>query len=90
MQHLEAEENVSILIKYYYPEGVTLTDLITKYRTGIVRKHSDKASWISNLIVKRQLYICFNYKGKRTFGTFVRKKKGKHYYTMKTMGVPKL
>ncbi|MCV0409360.1 hypothetical protein [Nitrosopumilus sp.] len=90
LKHLKGEENIPKLIKYYYPDNVSLTDLLTKHRTGIVRRHSDKVSWLSNMIIKRQLYICFNYDGKRTFGTFIRKEKEKYYYTMKTMGVPKL
>lgn len=90
LEHLEGGENIPKLIKYYYPDGVTLTELLTKYRTGIVRRHSDKFSWLSNLIVKRQLFICFNYKGKRTFGTFIRRENEKYYYTMKTMMVPKI
>jgi len=90
LSHIDGKENIAKLIKYYYPDGVTLTDLITKYRTGIVRKHSDKASWLSNAVVKRHLYVCFNYNGKRTYGIFIRKEKTKYYYTLKTMGVPKL
>lgn len=90
LEHLDGLENIPKLIRFYYPDGVTLTDLIDKHRTGIVRRHDSKLSWLSNSIVKRQLYICFNYNGKRTFGVFVRKKKTKYYYTMKTMGVPKI
>jgi len=90
IEHLQGGENIPKLIKFYYPEGITLTELLMNYRTGIVRRHSDKLSWISNKFVKRQLFICFNYKGKRTFGIFIRKEEEKYYYTMKTMGVPKL
>lgn len=90
LQHLDGLENVPKLIRYYYPDGVTLTDLITNYRTGIVRRHDSKLAWLSNSIIKRHLYICFNYNGTRTFGVFMRKKKTKYYYTVKTIGVPKI
>lgn len=91
LKHLKCEKNISKLIKYYYPENITLTELLTKYRTGMVRKHHGRKSWLPNLIIKSQFYICFNYDGKRTFGAFVRKKKERYYYyTMKTIGVPKL
>jgi hypothetical protein len=90
IEHLDGVNSIPKKIKYYYPDGVTLTELLTKHTTGIVRRHSDKLSWLSNSIVKRQLFICFNYNGKRTFGIFVRKKKSKYYYTVKSVGVPKI
>lgn len=90
LNHLNAGENIAMLVHHYYNGEVTLTDLITKYRTGIVRRYS-KISFLPKKIVNRQLYICFKFKEKRTFGIVVRKKKNnKYFYTMKTLGVPDL
>lgn len=90
LEHLKGGESIPKLVKYYYPDGISLTNLITNHAIGIVRRHNDKLTFLANFIIKRQLYVCFNYNGKRTFGSFIRKEKTKSYYTMKTMGVPKI
>ena len=87
LPHLEGGENIPKLLLYYYPDGVTLVDLLTCHTTGFIRRHSSKFSWLSNMIVKRHLYACFNYNGKRTIATLVRRKKTKYYYTVKTVGI---
>ncbi len=44
LEYVEGGENIPKLIKYYYPNGISLTDLMTKHTTGIVRRYSDKFS----------------------------------------------
>lgn len=88
LPHLDGNENIAALLRHYYPDRITLTTLMTCYVTGFVRKHNNKLSWLSNDIVKKQLYVCFNYEGVRTVGVLVRRKNTKYYYTIKTIGIP--
>ena len=93
IEHFAADEieahTIASLIGHYYGNHVTLKDLLTKYRTGIVRLHNNKVPYISNKIAKRQLYLCFNYNGIRTFATFIKKRRNNYYYySMKAMGIP--
>ncbi len=89
INNLQCEPIISVQIYHYYQNGVTLTDLMTKYRTGIVRKPSHFFSPLSEKVAKRQLFICFNYNGRRTVGTFVKEKENDiEYYKMKMLGIP--
>lgn len=84
------KERIADLVYNYYGNQVSLTDLLVKYKTGVVRRHSGTVPYISDKLARRSLYICFNYQGKRTFGTFVRSKKIKDCYTMKALGITKI
>lgn len=77
-------------ISFYYDGGVTLRDLLLTYRTGIVRSYNPRISYISEKFAKRNLYICFEYKGVRTIATIQKEKSksGIYYYTIKAIGVP--
>jgi hypothetical protein len=86
----DRKEEIADKVRHYYENQVTLTDLLRIYRTGIVRRHRGTVPYISDKLARRSLYICFNYKGKRTFGTFVRSKKNKDCYTMTTLEVIKI
>ncbi|MDE1769376.1 MAG: hypothetical protein KGI28_02325 [Thaumarchaeota archaeon] len=80
---------IAMQIAHYYKNKVTLTDLLTVYRTGIVRKPSNFFSPLAEKISKRQLFICFNFNGVRTVGTFVKEKESDiEYYKMKMLGIP--
>jgi len=57
IKHLDAEENIAKLIYHYYKDEVMLTDLLTKYRTGIVRKHSDNGADPSTIRTPSNLYF---------------------------------
>lgn len=90
INHLQGnKDKIAMQINHYYAGKVTLHELLTTYRTGIVRKYS-KQSWIANWKVKSLLYVCFNYENIRTFATFMRKKNSYYYYIMKRLEVPKL
>jgi hypothetical protein len=77
------------MVYHHYSNKVTLSDLILKYRTGIVRRHSTTVPYLSQKVARKILYICFNYNGKRTFGSFIRSK-DKDCYTLKSLEVPKI
>ena len=79
---LEVEDRVLSLIRLYYGEGVTVTDLLTAYRTAIVRKAHHYRSYVSVSVARNEITICFCRRGVRTFGTFARVSKpgaGDHY-----------
>lgn len=78
-----------MLIRHYYHENVSLSELLSKHVVGVVRKPSHGLSFLSRKITKKQLFVCFNYKGIRTFGTFIKEKENNiEYYTMETLGIP--
>ena len=82
-------EEIAGMVYYYYRNKVSLSDLILKYRTGIVRRHSNTVPYLSRRLASKILYICFNYNGKRTVGSFIRSK-DKDCYTLKSLEVPKI
>jgi hypothetical protein len=82
-------EEIAGMVCHYYSNKVSLSDLILKYRTGIVRRHSNTIPYMSKKLARKILYICFNYNGKRTFGSFIRSK-DKNCYTLKSLEVPKI
>ena len=90
INHLHGSNSAAGLVRHYYPDGIALTELLTRYVTGCVRKPLGKPSWLSIDRAKRHLYVCFRYKGIRTFCTFERRKKTKEYYDMKAMGIPNI
>ena len=90
INHLHGSRNIAELVRYYYSNEVTLTELLTSYVTGCVRKPLGKSSWLPIDCTKRHLYVCFMYKDIRTFCTFERRKNTKEYYDVKTMGIPNI
>ena len=83
---LRIEPSVPHLIRRYHGEGVTVTDLLTKHRTDIVRKAHHYRSRVSVSAVKNEIIICFRRRGVRTFGTFAQKSDksgGANYYIFK-------
>ncbi len=91
MNNLKVGVNIAILIRTYYHENVSVTDLLTNHRVAIVRKPRNFLSFIANKVVDKEVIICFNYNGIRTFGSFVKEKDkeiGIYQYNFKTLGVP--
>ena len=87
---LEVDPRVLPLIRLYHGEGVTVTDLLTAYRTAIVRKVHRYRSLVSVSVAKREILICFRRRGVRTFGTFARRtgKQGSgDHYVFKGLGM---
>lgn len=82
-------DEIAGMVYHHYSNKVTLSDLILKYRTGIVRRHSNTIPYLSKKLANRILYICFNYNDKRTFGSFIRSS-NKDCYTLKSLEVPKI
>lgn len=80
---LRVEPSVLPLIRRYHGEGVTVTDLLTEYRTDIVRKAHHYRSCVSVSAARNEIIICFRRRGVRTFGTFAQKSDtsggGDHY-----------
>lgn len=87
IKHLSGTENIPLLVKHYYPDGVTLTELLKHYVTGCVRKPKTKSSWLSKDRTRRHLIVCLNYKGVRTFCTFERLINTRECYVIKTMEI---
>jgi hypothetical protein len=95
-EYVFSDIDINLIIKNFcndrleeIAEMVSLSDLILKYRTGIVRRHSTTVPYLSKKLARKILYICFNYNGKRTFGSFIRSK-DKDCYTLKSLEVPKI
>lgn len=80
---LKVEPGVLPLIMRYHGEGVTVTDLLTKHRTDIVRKAHHYRSRVSVSAARNEIIICFRRSSVRTFGTFAQKSDksggGDHY-----------
>lgn len=72
MNGLLVEDNIPGQIEYYYKEAIEVPDLLTKHRTAIIRRVHVKRSLLGVSSTKKELIICFNYKGIRTFGSFIR------------------
>lgn len=87
IKHLSGTENIPLLVRHYYPNEVTLTELLRHHVTGCVRKPKTKSSWLSKTRTQRHLIVCLNYNGVRTFCTFERRVKTKEYYVIKTMEI---
>ena len=82
MNGLVVQENVPDQIEHYYKKRIKVTDLLTRHRTAIIRRVNVKRSVLGVSAVKKELIICFMYRGVRTFGTFVRDRdpeRGVHY-----------
>jgi len=89
--NLQVRANIAILIRKYYHENISVSDLLLKHRVAIVRKPSNFFSFIADKVVEKELIICFLYNGIRTFGSFVKEKDeetGIYRYHFKTLGVP--
>ena len=72
MNGLLVEDNIPDQIEYYYKEAIEVPDLLTKHRTAIIRRVHVKRSLLGVSSAKKELIICFKYKGIRTFGSFIR------------------
>lgn len=82
MNGLVVQENVPDQIEHYYKKRIKVTDLLTRHRTAIIRRVNVKRSVLGVSAAKKELIICFMYRGVRTFGTFVRERdpeRGVHY-----------
>jgi len=92
IKHLGSQPNIAVLVQHYYGKGITLTDLITSYCTGIVRSYHSRLNFITSRLAKRTLYICFNCNGIRTFGILKRLDDvtNTYSYALTTLEVPKL
>lgn len=88
LPNIDGSPEIAALVYHYYPEGVTLTELIESYRTGIVRRYSGRLAYILEPLALRAIYICFNYNGRRTYAVLVRKENSDTLYTVVTMEVP--
>ena len=72
MNGLAVQENVPAQIEHYYKRQIRISDLLTRHRTAIIRRVSARRSMLGVSTAKRELIICFMYRGVRTYGTFVR------------------
>lgn len=82
MNGLLVEDNVPAQIEHYYKRQIKIPDLLRKHRTAIIRRVNVKRSMLGISAAKKELIICFMYRGVRTFGTFVREAdpgRGVHY-----------
>jgi len=89
INNLQCEPIIVSQIFHHYGADISLTDLLTKYVVGVVRKPSHVFSFMAEKVSQRQLYVCFNCDGIRTFGTFIKETENKiEYYKMKMLGIP--
>ena len=72
MNGLVVQDNVPAQIEHYYKRRIRVADLLTRHRTAIIRRVSARRSMLGVSTAKRELIICFMYRGVRTYGTFVR------------------
>lgn len=82
MNGLVVQDNVPAQIEHYYKRRIRVADLLTRHRTAIIRRVSAGRSMLGVSTAKRELIICFMYRGVRTYGTFVRRTdpgRGVHY-----------
>lgn len=82
MNGLLVQDNVPAQIEHYYKRQIKIPDLLRKHRTAIIRRVNVKRSMLGVSASKKELIICFMYRGVRTSGTFVREtdpERGVHY-----------
>lgn len=74
LYNLKSGANIAYKTRHFYGGEITPRELLEDYRTAIVRKVSPKRSLLSVSLAKKELIICFSYKGFRTYGSFIKKK----------------
>ena len=82
MNGLTVQSHIPDQIKRYHGEAVKVSDLLTRHRTAIIRRVSARRSLLGVSVAKKELIVCFRYRGVRTFGSFVRRtdpERGAHY-----------
>ena len=72
MKGLMVRPNILAQIKYCYGRAVKVSDPLTRHRTAIVRRVHARRSLLGVSVAKKELIICFKYRGVRTFGSFIR------------------
>lgn len=79
-------QNIPLLVKHYYGDGVTVRALLTEHRTAMVRKVRSRLSFLSPSAARNELIMCFNHRAVRTFGSF-RRRRGElgYYYTFEEL-----
>ena len=90
INELTIKDYIAPLMNHYYPPEITLVQLIRNYRTGVVKKPKYFETNLADIEKKRQIFICFNYKSIRTFGTFIREIRSETSYEMTGLGRLKL
>ena len=73
--------------RHYYGEGVAVSDLLRGHCTGMARRVRPGRSVSSVSVVKGELLACFSYRGVRTFGSLVRRRRGGvDFYVLRGLG----
>lgn len=79
LRNTSGEIEIRMLKDHHYPNGPTLCELISTYRTAIVKKPRHTSSYLSDDEINRMIIIPFNYEGVRTYGTFMQDKGSNTY-----------
>lgn len=74
LYNLKSGANIAYRTRHFYNGEITPRELLENCRTAIVRKVNLKRSLLSVSLAKKELIICFSYKGFKTYGSFIKKK----------------
>jgi hypothetical protein len=89
----ESGERIAQRINYYYSDqGMNLSTLISDHCTGIVRPYRTKIPYISSVLLRKKLHVCFNVNEQRTYlalTKYTKKVKGNNidYYRIDSLEI---
>ena len=78
---LRVDPRVPLQVRHYCGEGVTVSDLLDGHLAAMARRVHARRSLASVHVDRGELFLCFSYRGIRTFGSLVRRRgrRGYHY-----------